>query len=275
MEILYRKEQLNNIVRDFYNITKIQLGVLDTEFNFVARYVESEVNFCSYIQQNGCQEDCLCSDEEILRRCEKDKCAQRHICHAGLVDYAFPIVYGENIVGYIIMGRIRSSMDFEKVYARIKSTDIKKSTLKKHWNRLAFYNDEQIQSVANLAAMLVNYIISRDMVYLEQNFFELQVKKYLMENLSSDLSVDSLCKELCVSKNVLYKLFHNSFHCSVNEYITNTRINEAKRMLSDKDMTVSQVCETVSNWNYPYFCRLFKIKTGVTPLKYRKENALE
>lgn len=48
------------------------------------------------------------------------------------------------------------------------------------------------------------------------------------------------------------------------------RIEYAKKLLmQEEDMTVAQICQKVGYSNIPYFIKLFKEMTGMTPAKYK------
>jgi len=57
----------------------------------------------------------------------------------------------------------------------------------------------------------------------------------------------------------------------VNAYITQQRMTRAKQLLRETEEPVYRVAELIGIRNYTYFCRLFKEKTGLTPLRYRRE----
>lgn len=269
MNIQIRKAELNEAVEDFYNITKIHIMVVDCEFQQISSLSLPEC-FCSYIQQHGCEEKCKQSDNELLRRCAEQRKPQRHTCHAGLLDYALPIIYEGNILGYIIMGRVRTNAAFEKIYQLVAQNEIEKETLNQLYDSIILYDDTQIKSAANLALMLITYILSRDMLKPAQDLFAQHVREYITQNLSEDLSVNRLCKEMGVSKNILYKYFRENFNCCVNEYVTKCRLEEAKRLLTHTTDPISVICDRSGIRNYSYFCRLFKEKNGLTPLQYRR-----
>ena len=58
---------------------------------------------------------------------------------------------------------------------------------------------------------------------------------------------------------------------NAKEQINNFAINKAKTLLLNRTGTISEVVYELG-FNYPhYFSRLFKRKTGKTPMEYRKK----
>ena len=56
----------------------------------------------------------------------------------------------------------------------------------------------------------------------------------------------------------------------IGEYISLSRINEAKRLLGSTDIPVNQIAVMVGINDYNYFSKFFRIRVGMSPLKYRK-----
>ena len=56
----------------------------------------------------------------------------------------------------------------------------------------------------------------------------------------------------------------------IGEYISLSRINEAKRLLRSTDIPVNQIAVMVGINDYNYFSKFFRIRVGMSPLKYRK-----
>ena len=57
---------------------------------------------------------------------------------------------------------------------------------------------------------------------------------------------------------------------NISSYLANLRINEAKRLLEQTDMKVSDISEQVGIYSQTTFIRLFKKSCGLTPNEYRK-----
>ena len=55
------------------------------------------------------------------------------------------------------------------------------------------------------------------------------------------------------------------------QYLNKIRIDKAKELLLDTDDKIVEISQSVGIENTNHFIRLFKEKTGVTPLTYRRE----
>ncbi len=55
----------------------------------------------------------------------------------------------------------------------------------------------------------------------------------------------------------------------IASYIKKLRLEKAKELLTQTDLTVSQVAMEAGFSDYNYFCRIFKKETGLPAGKYR------
>ena len=57
-------------------------------------------------------------------------------------------------------------------------------------------------------------------------------------------------------------------------YLKEIRMREAKKLLTETDMKIIEISQAVGYDNEKHFMKIFKRKTGVTALKYRKEKSM-
>ncbi|MEE1315107.1 MAG: PocR ligand-binding domain-containing protein [Faecalimonas sp.] len=275
MLIRYNSEKLQEMVRDFYNVTQIQILVLDTDLKPITMPTGTPHAFCSRIQAFDCGlEKCLACDRELLERCLRENKPVVHICHAGLFDMATPLLHPQDniVVGYLLMGRCRQNADFRQVAEFLSAFPGSYEDWEKDYLDLPYYTAENIESAARLAAAMSVSIIQENMIWLELNELADAAAAFIREHLSEDLSLTSLCQTLHVNKNLLYDSFHTHYHCTVNEYITKERMKKAKSLLKNSTLPVSQICEELGLKTPAYFIKRFREQTGITPLAYRKKN---
>ncbi len=68
----------------------------------------------------------------------------------------------------------------------------------------------------------------------------------------------------------VYVLFSLSCYFIAHEhYITELKINRAKKLLRETHLSISEIAEKVGFSDTGYFNKLFKAKTGASPSKYR------
>lgn len=94
---------------------------------------------------------------------------------------------------------------------------------------------------------------------------------YILDNLSSQLSLDDIAAEAHMSKSYYSSTFKKLNGVSVWGYITAQRINRAQHLLESTTLPVTEICEHCGYNNIANFNRSFKKITGKTPRDYRKD----
>lgn len=117
---------------------------------------------------------------------------------------------------------------------------------------------------------LLNQIAIDD---LSQTNILIPAVKYIHQNLSNtSLSNTQLAKLINISEVYLRKLFLKHYEVTPKQFILNARIQKAKQLLTDTSLSVTQITFECG-FSTPYhFCKIFKQKTGLTPLEYSKQN---
>lgn len=84
-------------------------------------------------------------------------------------------------------------------------------------------------------------------------------------------SLDELAVEYKINKFRLCREFAKYYEYTPIQYLNKIRIDKAKELLLNTDEKIVAISQMVGFENTNHFIRLFKEKTGVTPLTYRRE----
>ncbi len=94
--------------------------------------------------------------------------------------------------------------------------------------------------------------------------------EYISENYSRKIKLSELSDLIHVSENYFCGYFKKFTGITPFEQINETRVKKAAALLSDSDLTVSEVAVKCGFENLSYFTRKFKSIVGCTPIDYRK-----
>lgn len=97
---------------------------------------------------------------------------------------------------------------------------------------------------------------------------------YIKQHLSMQLTISEIAENIFVSKSTLTKHFQKELHMSVNEYICNTIMAEAERLLMTSNISIHGLAQKFGYTDQLYFSRRFKEKFGKSPREYRKQKQL-
>lgn len=100
----------------------------------------------------------------------------------------------------------------------------------------------------------------------------LKYKNALSEYIYSFKTVTEFADYLSVSPNHLLKCVKNTTGKSARELLEEMRILEAKVLLKQTDMSISEIAFKIGKYEPSDFARFFKSKTKTTPFQYRNSN---
>ena len=110
-----------------------------------------------------------------------------------------------------------------------------------------------------------NSIIAENSTSLDKEFMN-TVLTYINDNLSDEkLNVEHLANQLFLSRSKLYRKIKALTGDTANEFIRKVRLEKAKQIIEQSDLTISEVCYKVGFSSPSYFTKCFKDYFGVLP----------
>ena len=89
---------------------------------------------------------------------------------------------------------------------------------------------------------------------------------------NTQIGIDDVSEAVGKSRSALTRQFKAETGKTVTEFITESKLRDAKRLLRYSDMTLSEIASYLSFSSQAYFQTVFKARTGLTPMEYRKKN---
>lgn len=145
-------------------------------------------------------------------------------------------------------------------------------------NMLTVYNEHGKHSQFLLKNMLQNLILT---IYqkrlpskedsLQINSFNEQVYEaliYIERNLAGNLSLNIVAEQVSLSPSHFSRLFKQSVGYSFSEYVTHTRLEYAKLLMTNEKLSIGEIAERSGFNNANYFSSTFKKYNHVTPREY-------
>jgi len=97
-----------------------------------------------------------------------------------------------------------------------------------------------------------------------------KAKSFIEDSYSKDISLDDVSRIVDISPYYFSKLFKEVTGENFIEYLTNIRIEKAKKLLQNRDVSIKNICVDTGYSDPNYFSRIFKKQVGVTPTEYRE-----
>ena len=96
-----------------------------------------------------------------------------------------------------------------------------------------------------------------------------KIRRYIRKNYMKDISMQDAARMMNYSDAYFCKLFKQCFDQNFTAYLARFRINEARRLLQDKNASVREVSMLVGYYDANYFAKVFKRIAGMNPAEYR------
>ncbi len=104
-------------------------------------------------------------------------------------------------------------------------------------------------------------------------FIESRIQRaldFIQAHYADDISLAQISHSACLSACHFCRLFRQEMGIPCRQYLSRFRISKAKQLLSETDLSISQICFDVGFNSLTHFGRVFKQSEGGTPSKYRK-----
>ncbi len=104
-----------------------------------------------------------------------------------------------------------------------------------------------------------------------KNHIVINVKKYINEHVEEKLTLNKVAEVFNISPNYLSVLFSKYNDLGFTDYINQSKIDSAKKMMTNGDLKIYEISDVLGFESAFYFSRVFKKVTGVSPRDYMSQ----
>ena len=104
-----------------------------------------------------------------------------------------------------------------------------------------------------------------------------EITDYIEQNYEKDLSLSALAEHFALSPSYIARLFQQQLGKKPSAYVNEVRISAAGTLLSETDLSITEIAEKTGFSDVYYFSKVFKRTTGLSPSHIRskkKESAI-
>lgn len=132
----------------------------------------------------------------------------------------------------------------------------------------------EIEPLEEICAWIVKVLEAfMDEVYATRRFSNQpamgKAVSYIQEHFREELTLEDVARAVHFSPYYLSRLFREELGMNFVDYVTEVRIDEAKRLLLGTSKTVSEIASLVGYQDPSYFTKVFKKVEGRTPTEFR------
>lgn len=272
MKLDYDRDQLIDLMRDFFISTGMRIVLFDDEYRILLAYPENDCSFCRAMKSVPASAQlCRQSDEHSFQTCAVTQKLSLYRCHAGLIEATLPLVDSGIIIGYLMFGQIsdkQSGPDLAKELTRYAS-GLQIESSKFCFDDIPHKSFDEIKAASKIMEALTFYALYHKTISLHSQVFAGRIREYLLAHIDEPLCPESIAAALNFSRSKLYMECERNLGTGIMDYLSHLRMEQARCLLTQTDLPVSKIAEVVGFTNYNYFCRIFKKENGMSAKSYR------
>ncbi len=224
------RKALKDAFKNVCELTNTVLTLFDNNKNHVFAYGAHPLFLCHKIR----------AVKELEDKCEACNClglsnaCQRrggyiYRCHMGLTEAVSPIIRNDEIIGYIMLGKVAEVKNIpfikQQIHSCCEKYNLPEAELLKSIDEIPLVTRETVSGCTNILNMLSSYLLLNNIIDLKMPPLNAQIDSYITKNLNGDLSVKALCAHFGISKTKLYRISVDSYSRGISEHIKTMRRN--------------------------------------------------
>lgn len=196
-------------------------------------------------------------------------------CFAGVYEFVYPIRRAAKVIGFISVSGYRRDGRHKALAAAKEFLSGGKALLGAYERLKTGLPDKSFLDTvtAPLCLML-------ELAYLKAGEWDTgdpdkKILAYLWENHNGNISIDDICRHFGYSRSYISHRFSEKNGMGIKEYIIRLRIENAKSLLVNSQLNITEVAGAVGYADGNRFSQIFKSRTGISPSKYRRAAGTE
>ena len=270
----FNLEKLHSLLQDFYHITRIRITVFNEHFEELTSYPEHIAPICQLIRTDSVgRARCHSCDEEACKRAAKYHTAYTYRCHAGLTESIIPLYLGNIIVGYLLFGHVFSFDSHESgrktIEENCRDLRIDKEILRAECTSMPIHSDDYIRSASHILNAVASYLCLERMASVQRETLPVRIDEYIQAHFTEEIDVPDIAAAFRIGKTKIYEIAKQSYGCGIAEHIRSLRIQKAKQLLQDTNLSLAEIASQCGFKDYNYFIVVFKRSAGMPPKAYQ------
>ncbi len=275
MNIVFNSEKLQRLLSNLYMFAGIQTNIYDKTGRDIQVFGK-HTDFCRLINDTpDGHRRCTECDCQAVQTCTERRGVYSYRCHAGLSEVVLPIFFDGEPMAFLAFGQLLDERPYAEQWEFAARSltwypgDIEE--LQEAFFRLTRMSSARRRAYEEILEAIALYIRLEGIIMTTELSDQQRLKMYIDEKYAEKLSLAKICEDLRMGSTKVCSLAKKiSGDGSVVKMITARRIAEAKTLLLNTNLTVSQISGRVGFSDYNYFTGVFKKTTGQTPTEYRR-----
>lgn len=280
LDILTKDYNLRIAIKDFKGIFN-DIKMYDT----LKTYSVHKAAYCMAIKDNEkLWKYCRYNNKLIEKKLSSSPEPFFGTCYAGVNEFIYPIMCKEEIIGAITIG----GKPIEEMLVEERLWRIKKNNVIDIEGLIDLYHKSNVELIVtvkelnnllgiisdHISLMYANYqkdeIDNEHVVGFGESYIISHAVEYIHQHFQEDLRVSKLTAFCHCSRSYLSHNFKKYLGVSVKHYINQVRVDEAKKRLTSRKVSISHLAYELGFKDSNYFSKVFKDIEGISPRNYIK-----
>ena len=260
---------INNYI-EYLNNNGLQVTVHGKDIGGLLQHNIHTNSFCTYVKtDDNAWKRCIECQKKVIGLYEKEFLFG--MCHAGVEEYVFFVSDKTfiSVSGYAI----DSEKAKKKIHRLCDDFYLDKNELLSVYDKL----NHNLENINDLKVKIkpLCYMLRLLQIYLGNskitsgNTLYDNILAYIQRNFMQQITISDIANACLCSNSTVSHLFKSQSGKTVNEFITELRIKQAKNLLKTTDLSISEIAIICGFDNINYFPTTFKRYTNITPTEYR------
>ncbi len=199
-------------------------------------------------------------------------------CHLGLTELIVPIRMDEKLAGLAFIGqcRVEKKDDRQAIVAAGARFGGDPAEIGRLYDALPLVSVGTLYSAGTLLDMALKHIVEQyralDLPKNLKPTLASRCEGYIRVNYRLPITAGTVAEALHVNQSYLSRVFRADMGMTMQDYLTNMRLEHAKSLLTTTNLPISVVAENSGFIDNNYFSRVFRLRVGESPTAYREHH---
>jgi len=237
--------------------------------------VGNNVGICRYCQSirmcKGGAAACNNEDREGRKLAFSRKKLVIYTCHAGMTEIVKPIIKQGNLLGYAMIGQIRTITLPPSNWTSLWDSH-QSEKLADIFRSQPLISESNLIEIIEMFSHLMELLTSNNMIDSIGIDMPSRLSGYIQKHINEALSLSDACEAMNLSQSRLSHVVKERYGISYTTLVRTLKMEHARFLLSHySDMAISEVSLAVGYVDPQYFSKVFRQVSGLSPTLYRKQ----
>jgi AraC-like DNA-binding protein/ligand-binding sensor protein len=282
IEQIHHSDLYRNYEQAFVETTGLSLRLASADGRFLADCDHHHKNlFCEILSpENKTCEACA----RTLRNLTLFSESQPHTstCFAGLSESCIPIHTSGRTIGYLLTGEITTSRPtqakFAKVIAKLREAAVEfdEPKVRRAYFSTRIMSGKHYASILEMLRIFTGHLslVAGQLLLNGENSEAPEItraREFIHQHLTEPLELKQVAESANLSSCYFCRKFKESTGLTFTSFVARSRVEEAKKLLANPQVRISEVAFEVGFQSLTHFNRVFKEISGMSPTRYREE----